>query len=75
MTSIYIHVEAIDTNVYIFIILIIIPPGFQLKKNPGVFVKHECPRRQHSPKFAIFSLDLDLIGCLTSQLTIFQSYM
>ena len=27
---------------------------YNLKK-PGVFVKHECPRWQQSPKLAIFS--------------------
>ena len=26
------------------------------KYKTGVFVKHECPRREQSPKFAIFSI-------------------
>ena len=42
------------SNAYVVAIPRKYNPISERKKKPGVFVKHECPRRQQSPLLAIF---------------------
>ena len=45
----------IVTNMYIVITIQVVCKD---KLKTGVFVKHECPRRQQSPKLAIFLIQV-----------------